>query len=310
MHMRPILASTALLAGLAISAQPSAGNSVATRAPLAPQPVPGGPDETEEPIGPGFELLDAHLPAPEPPELAPAMPAILPEPAAPAVAAPAFRLYAASAEEARRSAECLTAAIYHEARSESQSGQRAVAQVVLNRVRHPAFPASICGVVYQGSMRRTGCQFSFTCDGSLSKRIDPAAWARARQVAETALQGSVYPDIGFATHYHTTAVRPWWAPSLTRVRTVGSHIFYRWSGQLGAKSAFRQAYAATEPESAGRTSAAPAQSRPRLLTPVYTGAARAVKVQRLTPAPGQKRPKLQKAGIELVNGVRVYRPAR
>lgn len=306
MHMRPILAFTALLAGLSFSAQPSAGNSVSARAPLPPQQAAPGPSDAEEPIGPGFELLDAHLEAPEPPELAPQM-AILSESAAPAVAAPAFKLQAGSSEDARRATECLTAAIYHEARSESHSGQRAVAQVVLNRVRHPAFPASVCGVVYQGSTRRTGCQFSFTCDGSLSRRIDPVAWARARQVAETALEGSVYPEIGFATHYHTTAIRPWWAPSLTRVRTIGSHIFYRWSGQLGTKR--------------------PAQSRPRILAPDYaaedggtsvkvyravlpSATEPAAKVHRAAPPPTPKRARLRKTGIEIVNGVRVYRPAK
>lgn len=139
------------------------------------------------------------------------------------------------------SLDCLTAAIYYEARSETLDGQRAVAQVVLNRARHPAFPNSVCGVVYQGSQRRTGCQFSFTCDGSMQRGVrNQAAWDTARQLAQAALSGFVYSPVGLATHYHTTAIRPWWAPSLTRAITVGAHIFYRWPGRWGDPTSFRQ----------------------------------------------------------------------
>jgi spore germination cell wall hydrolase CwlJ-like protein len=139
------------------------------------------------------------------------------------------------------SLDCLTAAIYYEARSETLDGQRAVAQVVLNRARHPAFPNSVCGVVYQGSQRRTGCQFSFTCDGSMRRGVRNASgWETARQIASAALAGFVYSPVGLATHYHTTAIRPWWAPSLTRAITVGAHIFYRWPGRWGNPTSFRQ----------------------------------------------------------------------
>ena len=139
------------------------------------------------------------------------------------------------------SLDCLTAAIYYEARSETLDGQRAVAQVVLNRARHPAFPNSVCGVVYQGSQRRTGCQFSFTCDGSMQRGVrNQAGWETARQIAQAALSGFVYNPVGLATHYHTTAIRPWWAPSLTRAITVGAHIFYRWPGRWGDPTSFRQ----------------------------------------------------------------------
>jgi hypothetical protein len=169
-----------------------------------------------------------------------------PEAIAPGQAAAPFVVGRRSERDIAASLQCLTAAVYYEARSESSEGQRAVAQVVLNRVRHPAFPKSICGVVYQGSRRRTGCQFSFTCDGSLGGRRDPAAWARARRVAATALAGSVYGPVGVATHYHTTAIRPWWAASLRRAVTVGSHIFYRWRGDWGDPKAFRRPYLAAE----------------------------------------------------------------
>ncbi|MDB5738636.1 MAG: cell wall hydrolase [Sphingomonas bacterium] len=149
----------------------------------------------------------------------------------------------AQGNDAGRALDCLTAAVYYEARSEPIDGQRAVAQVVLNRVRNPAFPASVCGVVYQGSTRSTGCQFTFTCDGSLLFRREPEAWERARGVAANALAGDVYAPVGAATYYHTTAVSPWWARSYARVATIGAHIFY----SLGNALAFRQQYAGVEP---------------------------------------------------------------
>src|SRR5262245_45277856 len=88
-----------------------------------------------------------------------------------------------------RSLQCLAEAIYYEARNQSDDGQRAVAQVVLNRVRHPAYPNTVCGVVYQGSERTTGCQFSFTCTGVMGPIGDQAAWARAQRIANAALHG-------------------------------------------------------------------------------------------------------------------------
>ena len=162
-------------------------------------------------------------------------------------AAPAFDGIARSAQDAARAAECLTAAIYYEARSEPIDGQRAVAQVVLNRVRDRAFPKSICGVVYQGAERQTGCQFSFTCDGSLHQPREPAAWARASAVAQAALAGMVYAPVGAATFYHANYVLPWWASSLNRIGAIGSHIFYRWRGALERDLSFRQDYAGVEP---------------------------------------------------------------
>jgi hypothetical protein len=173
-----------------------------------------------------------------------------------AAAAP-FATGAQDVENADRALDCLTAAIYYEARSEPVDGQRAVAQVVLNRVRNPAFPGSVCGVVYQGSNRPTGCQFTFTCDGSLLARRQPDAWERARLVARAALAGDVYAPVGLATYYHTTAIHPWWAPSLTPVTTIGAHIFYRWPGSWGGADAFRQAYAGVEPQPGTTTGPTP-----------------------------------------------------
>jgi spore germination cell wall hydrolase CwlJ-like protein len=165
--------------------------------------------------------------------------------AAPFVAPPFLTSH--SVDDASRAADCLTAAVYYEARSQSEDGQRAVAQVVLNRVRDRAFPNSVCGVVYQGAERRTGCQFSFTCDGSMNRPREVGAWDRARAVAAAALGGSVYAPVGAATSFHTTSILPWWASSLARITTVGAHVFYRWQGALERALTFRQAYAGVEP---------------------------------------------------------------
>lgn len=131
------------------------------------------------------------------------------------------------AEDAGRERECLSQAIYYEARSEGYAGQVAVAEVILNRVRHRAYPDTICGVVYQGSERSTGCQFTFTCDGSLAILPRGRAWARSELVAEHVLMGFAPTMTQSATHYHTTAVNPRWAPSLVRTRQIGTHVFYR-----------------------------------------------------------------------------------
>ncbi len=154
-------------------------------------------------------------------------------------AARPFRI--ANALDASRDLECLTQAAYYEARGEGTDGMRAVAQVVLNRARHPAFPRSVCGVVFQGSGRRVGCQFSFTCDGSMRGPVNRAAWNRARTVASAALSGAVYSGVGNATFFHTTAVSPGWRNSFLRVAQVGNHVFYRFGGRAGSSNAFSYA---------------------------------------------------------------------
>lgn len=161
-----------------------------------------------------------------------------------------------------RAVECLTAAVYYEARSESDQGQRSVAQVVLNRVAHPSYPNTVCGVVYQGSERSTGCQFSFTCDGSLARRPNPMFWERARRVAATALAGYVEPTVGLATHYHTIAIHPYWAPSLNPIVTVGAHRFYSFRGRAGTAATFRFAYGGGEPVAAPHARSAAADKLP------------------------------------------------
>lgn len=179
------------------------------------------------------------------------------------VAARPFLFSALDQVSKERAQQCLAEAIYYEAGSESPDGQRAVAQVVLNRVRHGAFPNSICGVVYQGATRQTGCQFTFTCDGSLSRQPSRGGWARAMAVAREALDGAVYSPVGHATHYHASWMTPYWAPSVALVGQIGGHIFYSMKGSVGSAAAFSQAYAGLE-SSTTRLAEAEAEQVPAL----------------------------------------------
>ncbi len=123
--------------------------------------------------------------------------------------------------------DCIAKAIGYEAGNEPEAGQQAIAQVILNRVHHPAFPKSVCGVVFQGSDRRTGCQFTFTCDGAMHRALSRRTWDAALRIATAAVDGQLPPTIGSATHYHADYVAPRWAPELIRVGSIGAHIFYR-----------------------------------------------------------------------------------
>jgi spore germination cell wall hydrolase CwlJ-like protein len=139
-----------------------------------------------------------------------------------------FRFASIGALDGARDLDCLTQAVYYEARGESALGQAAVAQVVLNRVRHPAFPKTICAVVFQGAGgRKADCQFSFVCDGSMRQRLDPAAWDRAQHIAARALSGVRLAEIGNATHFHAVRLGPQWGDGLVKVATVGLHVFYK-----------------------------------------------------------------------------------
>ncbi len=158
-----------------------------------------------------------------------------------------FVFKAAGEADRRRALRCLTQGIYYEAALESTEGQEGVAQVILNRVRDPNYPNTICGVVFQGAERTTGCQFSFTCDGALANAPVGWAWERARSVAERALAGHVAARVGTATHYHADYVHPWWSPTLAKITQIGAHIFYRWKGSAGETASFAQAYATREP---------------------------------------------------------------
>jgi spore germination cell wall hydrolase CwlJ-like protein len=185
-------------------------------------------------------------------ESAEAINASVPVTGGPNPSAVPFSMANASPADRARSLDCLTAAIYYESATEPVDGQRAVAQVILNRVRHPAYPNTVCGVVFEGAQRRTGCQFSFTCDGSLRRRPMPTYWGRSREVAAAALSGYVYRPVGLALNYHANYVVPYWASSLSKNANVGLHVFYRWQGNQGRPGAFTDRYAGAEPAIAWR----------------------------------------------------------
>ena len=205
-----------------------------------------------------------------------------------------FTLPVADQVAKTRALDCLTMAVYYEAASESDEGEAAVAQVVLNRLRNPLFPKTVCGVVFEGSKLPTGCQFSFTCDGSLARQPSPAGWKRARDTAARALNGYVLKAVGEATHYHTMWVVPYWQPSVVKLTQIGAHIFYRWPGSLGLPSAFRQQYAGQEeappaiPGFVGEAramavlTAADAAAPPKTVVPAVNEIAKPVELANLT----------------------------
>lgn len=225
------VAGVALLRG---AGEPEAAGKGA-RGKAAP-PVPTTPVPAVEPV----ELVALT------PEDAVKINAAVPFSRAPNPAARPLHLKQADIDRSR-SVDCLAAAAYYEAATEGDDGQRAVVQVVLNRLRHPAFPKSICGVVFQGAERSTGCQFTFTCDGALARTPSAAGWKRAREIADAALKGRVYKPVGYSTHYHTNWVVPYWSETLDKVVAVGTHLFFRWSGGWGRPPAFREGYAGAEP---------------------------------------------------------------
>lgn len=167
--------------------------------------------------------------------------AAMPFSSAPVLASRPFDLSNSDPLDRRRALLCMTQAVYYEAGLEPMVGRRAVAQVVINRLRHPAFPKSVCGVVYQGA-REPVCQFSFVCDGSLYRRPVLGAWKEAERVAAAALDGYVEKSVGAATHYHADYVAPYWAPRLAKIAQIGAHIFYRWPGGWGSTAAFTGRY--------------------------------------------------------------------
>ena len=158
-----------------------------------------------------------------------------------------FFLHAANPAEQDRAVRCLTDAIYYEAANEPVEGQRAIAQVIVNRVRDKHFPKSVCGVVYEGWERHTGCQFSFVCDGSIRRRhADPAALDRVRPIAAGALNGYVVPEVGTATHYYATYVRPNWLRTVSQITEIGKHVFCSWKGRAGLPTSLAGAYGGGE----------------------------------------------------------------
>ncbi|WP_395393856.1 cell wall hydrolase [Novosphingobium sp. BL-8A] len=195
--------------------------------PVLPAPAPGGmPDDAAREAA---QRINASIPFASTPE----------RPAAP------FR-FAGSPEDRLRAIDCIASAAYYEAGGDLD-GQRAVVQVVLNRMRHPAFPASACGVVFQGAERQTGCQFTFTCDGAMARRPIPWLFDKSRAIAAKALDGAVFAPVGHATHYHTDWVAPPWSGSLDKIARVGPHLFFRWRGGWGSPAAFHQRIDPGEP---------------------------------------------------------------
>jgi len=179
--------------------------------------------------------------------LPPADPALLRDEAFVGPPAKSYVFRGVTALDRERAHYCLTSAIYYEAASETDDGMRGVAQTVINRVRHPSFPNTVCGVVFQGSQRAGVCQFTFSCDGAMARAPERRNWLRASRIASAALGGYVFPNVGLATHYHTQAIWPRWGKSLVMTNIVGAHIFHRWRGRWGMPDAFRAPYLGREP---------------------------------------------------------------
>ena len=187
--------------------------------------------------------------------------------------AASFR-FTGTSQDRNRAADCLALAALAEAGGDD-AAQRAVIQVVLNRVRHPAFARSVCGVVFEGSQRSSGCQFTFTCNGSLDRGYAEASRAAALQRAQEALGGRVFAPVGIATHYHTDWVYPWWSPKLTKIAQVQTHLFFRWPGYWGSAAASNMAYRGGEPDVFGMAAASAAVASP-VCSPEAIAAARLI----------------------------------
>jgi len=234
-RLAAVLGLAGLIGGGAVLAlRPASATAPAPRplaARTAPQPVRFS--ETDLPTGGAAVTSDEAV----------RINASIPLSTLPVRAAAPFRLPAGADRD--RAAGCLTQAIYYEAGFEPREGQEAVAQVILNRVRHPAFPKTVCGVVFEGA-GAAGCQFTFACDGALARTPAAAAWARARAVAMAALDGHVQSRIGESTHYHADYVAPYWGRQLAKVVKIGAHIFYRWPGAWGEPQTFVLRYAGHE----------------------------------------------------------------
>ena len=276
-RLREGLALSAL--ALAASCVPDGDARVATAS--TPTPVTPAPADIQ-----ALAAAEPTALAPVAPGAAAAMNAAIPLAGGPI---PAARAFAGSGNpiDKFRSLDCLTAAVYYEAASESDEGQRAVAQVVLNRVRHPAYPNTVCGVVYQGPMRAGGgCQFTFTCDGALARRPSILGWSRARRAAAAALAGYVHAPVGHATHYHTDYVFPHWAPKLVKTAVIGAHIFYRFPSRWGEPAAFRDHYAGREPDPYARALAA-ALAKQSALPPLPSAPLAIHTANLAAPVPGQ-----------------------
>jgi spore germination cell wall hydrolase CwlJ-like protein len=186
---------------------------------LVAPPVPGNPDLKRSAVTPGA--------APTGPEGQTIAPKGEVTGAGKRPLTPAERLGLTGKTRARHE-RCLADAIYFEARGESERGQKAVAQVVMNRVFSNYYPDNVCGVVYQNANRYLGCQFTFACEGKRLTIDEPDAWELAKRIARDTLDGKVWvPEVGYATHYHAYWVRPSWVHEMRRMLKLGVHTFYR-----------------------------------------------------------------------------------
>ena len=189
--------------------------------------VDAHPDRLADAAKAGYAAAAAQSLSPAPP------PAAKPPSDEPGPASLPAPVRAAPSAKASGDLDCLSAAVYYEARGESAAGQAAVAQVVLNRAGHGSYPASVCGVVYQGVAAR-GCQFSFACDGAMRRPREPTAWAAAQRVAERALHGYVMAGVGKATNFHGVQLGAVWGRGMIQVAQIGRHIFYSPTGRSDA----------------------------------------------------------------------------
>lgn len=185
------------------------------------------------------------------------------------------------AENMVEQTQCLATAIYYEARSERTEGQLGVAEVIMNRVADHRYPNTICDVVFQGRTRTTGCQFTFTCDGALSKEPRGKLWDKAQTIASHVVMGLNEEKTGGATHYHATYVNPVWNSGLVRTERIGTHIFYRFPrGPEWATASARQ-----------NKRLAQRRSGLRALTPaVMTPPAEAKVIKAAAPKPAESEP--------------------
>lgn len=123
--------------------------------------------------------------------------------------------------------QCLSEALYFEARGETVKGQFAVAEIIHNRVKSSRFPGSLCAVIKQGTGRKYQCQFTYTCDGAKDTIAEEKAFERVSKVARASIDGAAAVLTHGATHYHTKFVHPSWARVYKETARIGVHIFYR-----------------------------------------------------------------------------------
>lgn len=235
-----LLASFVLVMGVTLAGLLMQGNEEARLSPATARKVATSAAKSAPPLVEPVELVQIDE------EDARRINAAIPFVTGPITPAKSFIL-GDDSENHDRARDCMASALYYEA-GDDAPGQSAVAQVIVNRLRHPAFPKTVCGVVYQGAERHTGCQFTFTCDGAMQARSpSPAQWVRAQAVAQLALNGGINRTVGTATHYHTDWVVPTWSSSLDKIARIGTHLFFRWRGGWGLPPAFRGRPDANEP---------------------------------------------------------------